>query len=374
MGRAKDELIETMERGWYELDTKVCSDCVQDVFLKSLIEHSSEPGACSYCTCNSESPIVAPINVILPVIARTISAYFKEPADAGVPRDGGGWLVDPIETREALFHLGLECNEDLFEDLAEAFINQDWVPSVEGNWSSLHPHEELSWSWNEFTRIVKHQTRYFFHDLDQKEPWEYPPQAILRSVGALVEEHGLLFKLPEESKFYRVRPRENHANWEICPKEMGAPPNNKARAGRMNPAGISYLYLSFDLETALAEVLPRPPCDAAYAEFVTNRDLTVIDFSRPPDLPSIFDHDRKREREELIFISKFVKDISTPTKKDGNEHIDYVPSQIISEFFAMTVFEGSAAKVQGMIYPSAVQKGGRNLVLLYQFVSKNYAL
>jgi hypothetical protein len=69
------------------------------------------------------------------------------------------------------------------------------------------------------------------------------------------------------------------------------------------------------------------------------------------------------EREELIFLEKFVEAISQPVEKDGCEHIDYVPSQVVSEYFAL-IFQVSRGKhLDGIVYPSAVRPGGRNLVL-----------
>jgi len=38
--------------------------------------------------------------------------------------------------------------------------------------------------------------------------------------------------------------------------EMGAPPANKTTEGRVNPRGISYLYLATNPKTAVAEIRP----------------------------------------------------------------------------------------------------------------------
>jgi RES domain-containing protein len=71
---------------------------------------------------------------------------------------------------------------------------------------------------------------------------------------------------------------------------MGAPPSKKARAGRMNPAGISYLYLAFEQETALAEVIGSPPCTAIIAQFQTLHELRILDLTKLPVVSSIFDY------------------------------------------------------------------------------------
>jgi RES domain-containing protein len=67
-----------------------------------------------------------------------------------------------------------------------------------------------------------------------------------------------------------------------------------------------------------------------------------------------------------LFIEDFVGSISSPAKKDGREHIDYVPSQVVSEFFAKAFRRASGEAIHGMVYPSAVKPGGRNVVLFPQ--------
>ena len=144
---------------------------------------------------------------------------------------------------------------------------------------------------------------------------------------------------------------------------MGPPPSHLARAGRMNPAGISYFYLALEKETALAEVVSGSPCSAAIARFDISRDLRVLDLTNIPTLPSIFDYSRRKEREGLIFLHKFVNEITKPVRKDGHEHIEYVPSQVVSEYFALVFQINEGQHLDGILYPSAVRKNGRNLVL-----------
>lgn len=144
---------------------------------------------------------------------------------------------------------------------------------------------------------------------------------------------------------------------------MGAPPNEIANAGRMNPAGISYLYMSFESGTAYAEVLGRPPCGAVVARFVSKKDLKVLDLSALPGIPSMFDDKNRREYEVLTFLYKFVNEITRPLQKDGREHIEYVPSQVVSEYFCRMFKLNRKTKLDGIVYPSAVRRSGKNIVL-----------
>lgn len=49
--------------------------------------------------------------------------------------------------------------------------------------------------------------------------------------------------------------------------DMGAPPREATRPGRLNPTGIPYLYLSSDKETAIAEVRPWMGANVTVASF-----------------------------------------------------------------------------------------------------------
>jgi RES domain-containing protein len=132
----------------------------------------------------------------------------------------------------------------------------------------------------------------------------------------------------------------------------------------MNPAGIPYLYMAMDEPTALAETVSGPPVTAVVARFKAARALKVIDLTRLPPLPSVFDASKRKELEGLLFLRSFVESICQPVSKDASEQVDYVPSQVVSEYFAQ-VFRASERgdTVAGVVYPSAVRPRGRNVVL-----------
>lgn len=132
----------------------------------------------------------------------------------------------------------------------------------------------------------------------------------------------------------------------------------------MNPAGIRYLYTALEDSTALAEALGSPPQEVVLATFSVARQLTVVDLCNMPPVPSIFDVARLHLHDGLCFLHEFVREISKPVSKHTDERIEYVPTQVVCEWFAQ-VFEprGESSRVDGLMYPSAVRPGGRNLVL-----------
>ncbi|MFH1021660.1 MAG: RES family NAD+ phosphorylase [Pseudomonadota bacterium] len=178
-------------------------------------------------------------------------------------------------------------------------------------------------------------------------------------------ERGLVRTWSAGTKLFRGRNRKIDATWPLNLQELGPPPNEKALTQRMSPAGISYLYLSTEQETVLAEIQYKPPCQVAMASCTLRHDLRLLDLtsSNFPSLPSIFDQTRRHEYESLLFLMDFANKISERVEKDGREHIDYVPSQVVSEYFAKIFLLNDGSPLDGMAYESAALSEGINVVL-----------
>ena len=368
MGLAKQEGIEARERGWSGPDDKlVCADCVDDTYLKSVVEAHMAGTTCSYCERTDSKAIAAPVEVLIDAVFNTVCYLFSEPTEAGVPSEGGAFRVELICTDDVLHSLPLDCEHELFEDIVNSFNNDYWVPAASGHWFSLHEHEVLTDSWSSFVSSVRHETRFHFQLAPRSPsagPQEVAPDCILPTLGRLIDASGLVRRIDADRLLYRVRLRARGDTWEPVAGQVGAPPLDRARAGRMNPAGIPYLYVALDKATALAETVSSPPIETVIATFRATRKLTVVDLTDLPPLPSVFDELRRGDREALMFLRSFALEISRPVTKDGSEHVDYVPSQVVSEYFAQ-VFQPSEgiAGIDGLLFPSAVRPGGKNLVL-----------
>lgn len=177
----------------------------------------------------------------------------------------------------------------------------------------------------------------------------------------MVESMDLFRSINMDEDLFRARLRGPDYDWAVDGINLGAPPPDRAAAGRMNPAGIPYMYVALELDTSITEVQRRLRSPTATARCSPARVLRVLDFTSIPETPSVFDCERLRERELLIFLRGFVRAISQPVEKDGREHVEYLPSQIVCEYFAC--MHESEPRLEGILYPSAVRAGGHNLVL-----------
>jgi hypothetical protein len=100
----------------------------------------------------------------------------------------------------------------------------------------------------------------------------------------------------------------------------------------MSPAGISMFYGCDDIATVIAEIGSHTSKRfAVVGEFETTRPLRMVDLTNMPE-PNYFDPTRRTEFHDLRFIHDFARDLSAPVVLDGREHIDYVPTQVVTEY------------------------------------------
>jgi RES domain-containing protein len=334
--------------------------------LKELVHNNAVERVCSYCARRGRKAIAASSDVILAAIASAVFRFYADPTQAGVPYDGG-FIVEPTYTADVLLSLPLACHADFFADVVDAFGDAAWVPAADGHWLADHEHVVLRDSWGKFVRAVKHETRFHFADAPPDPnagPFELSPGQVLSTIGNVVVELGLVKTISAGVEVYRARQRDDPKAWQPDASTMGPPPPGLARAGRMNPAGIRYFYCTFERGTAVAEVASSPPLELVIAKYTTAHTLNVLDLCDLPGRPSLFDCSKALQYEWLTFLDGFVAEISQPVRKDGREHIDYVPSQVVCEWFAQAFQPPMpSGQLDGLIYPSAVARSGKNLVL-----------
>jgi RES domain-containing protein len=366
MGLVKNEWIEAQERGWSAPDTYVCVDCVEDSYLKDLVRDTACANTCDYCGRHAAIAIAVEAGVVMEAVYDAVHAYYAEPTVSGVPYDGG-FIVEPIDIAEVLGELGFDGHPDFLQAVIDAEVNGDgFVPAANGHWAGNHPHEVLSSAWNLFSYTIKHETRFHFANaprLGAASPYEIEIADVLPAIARRLRPQ--IRMLPVGTEVYRARVRRRGETWHPSADQMGPPPKERASAGRMNPAGIPYLYTALDKTTARREVgiMGRKTKTLFTATFALTRPLWVLDLTALPPVPSLFDVANKEPREQALIVRGFVGAISTPTTKDGHEHIDYVPSQVISEYMAQVFELGEDRKLGGLIYPSSVHNGGKNLVV-----------
>jgi len=91
------------------------------------------------------------------------------------------------------------------------------------------------------------------------------------------------------------------------------------------------------------------------------RPLRVLDLRRLPRVPGLFSDAARDHRLALRFLHHFADDIMTPVARDQRVHVDYLPSQVVTEFLRDYAFD--EGKVDGIAYGSSIHRIGWNVAL-----------
>jgi len=233
----------------------------------------------------------------------------------------------------------------------------------------LRKDDQLFATWEDFCFAVKHQTRYLFFRQDDDVYSQYKPSLILDEIGNILDEVNLNTKIKTSKSLIRAREHLESITLKSA-KELGTPPMSAAKySNRMSPAGIPMFYGSFEEDTAINEILKNnvsPGIVLTLGFFHPIRDLNVLDLTNIPEVPSLFSDEERHLRAPISFLRKFARDLSKPVKQDGYEHINYVPTQIVTEYIRHRYRDRFGVKVDGIIYRSSVVDEGTSFVLFVE--------
>lgn len=351
----------------------VCWLCIEDEYLKSIIKERGEVAECSLCSRSDESVFTPDdFSEILDPLMREHFAQGPEVKKFG-EEDSEWWEQegDPLShhLQEVIGqYLGfedeiieaLEANEDVRpQDGEEAFFDsaQEYVPVPVRPYRYL---EEWTFALNE----LKHRRRFFntaakalfselFSGVETRHAWN-------KSGG----NEDVVIEFPQAAELYRAR---------ICAsvtiikeafsdpfKNVGPPPPERSRAGRMNAEGMAVFYGSLDLETCLAETRPALGNETAVIKLGTTKSLRLLDFNRLErsyTRLSYFQPDFTEQCEKGAFLRKLQRLISQPIIP-GRE-IDYIITQSLAEYLAHV----HETPFDGILFQSVQRSDGTNIVL-----------
>lgn len=363
MGWASRRLLELEERGFGDVEGSICLEHLGDMHLKQRLSSEVTERQCLFCgreTPDAEEAFAVFGEDVMQDFMETFRHRYDRASDA-VPWDSeeGGYLRPTISTHDAAAELVVRAFNPDVEELA-----LDWVANAiaENEWILSGDSDQFSYQWMNFAEAVKYVSRFIL--IDRSEPeraghdtLDKPPTSeggtassgrsrqridvadFLSNVHRyLSDEGGLLRELPAGTSFFRGRLCRS-ANQEDVPtraKGLGPAPPDKTSANRMSPPGISLFYASSDPETAVAEIAGHgvEPF-AAVGRFTSSRKLTILDLTARPTMPSPFDIERRKEALMLGFLEQFVSAITWPVIPDERQHVEYVPTQVLTEYLRL---------------------------------------
>ena len=120
-----------------------------------------------------------------------------------------------------------------------------------------------------------------------------------------------------------------------------------------------------DEETALRETASGPG-NFAIGEFEVTRPAVLLDLTDIPEVPSLFepvpDFVEVLPRRDLRFLHHVAREVSRQIDRSNRVHVDYVPTQVVTEFVrTMVTWQGS--RIDGIKYASSVHPMHSSYVL-----------
>jgi hypothetical protein len=343
----------------------VCASCLEDQSLQAFAESNAEMHGCDYCGSDPANICVARLDAVIEFMGEAIATEWEDP-EREAPRrdssDGGGYYINTFDSETLLYIIGFQVsNENLMADITAAFANHEWC---ERQWQLLSATERWNFGWDRFQHVVKHQRRYTFwyckDDVeDVSHPDYLPPADMLAEVESVIKNLKLVKDFPVGTSIWRL---QLHPKGESLsdPKRFTPPPIDLAiQANRMSPPGVPMFYGSDDFETAQLELIDPSSPEAkdklvSGAQFRNLVPLNLLDLTSIPSLPSYFSHKGPFRRHYIHFLNKFVEDLSEPIKKDGRQHIEYVPTQVFTEFVRHIMKGPNGVPVHGIRYSSSI--------------------
>lgn len=369
-------------------ERRVCDECVSDRFLAQEIEESGTEDVCFYC---NEELQTWPLSKVAESVELAFEQHYTRTSDQpdgfqsmmlADKESNYDWDRDGEQTVYAIMN-ALNSSEPLAKDI-QLYLEdkhgdfESWQLGEECEFASDAHYEDVMpddgehhLNWHDFERALKQETRFF-----NLEAHKYL-QSIFCGLEDMKTYKGksvIIDAGPEQeiSGFYRARVFYSDRDLEkglLRPDlELGPPPSEYARAGRMNAHGISVFYGADSIDGAIAEVRPAVGSQSLVGRFDLTRSVRLLDFRILQSLSergSIFDPEYATRLTRMMFLRSLKNRISRPVMPT-DEEIEYLTTQAVVDFLA----NGLPIALDGVIFPSAQTNETTANVVLFHRASK----
>lgn len=349
----------------------VCLAHILDPVLAGKMRAAATERGCIVCdreADTAEEPFAVPFANLLAEIAAAVHRHYADADDEGVPFDNEEWCYIGADTYQTWEIIQGICDEAFTDDVSSELMDTIVGEFPDIVWTDIRGEgssDALDWAWEDFSETVQSRTRFIFAadgDLAGRGRAPDGPAAFLGRLAAYVDGQLALTSVVEPGEvFYRGRLMENSRALDHRCEILQSAPADRAAANRMSPAGIPMFYASADPQTAIAEMAGHGPQPyALVGAFRSTKRLVLLDLTRSPTPPSYFDRARHSEFGLAWFLGLFVGRITQPVIPDGRQHIEYTPTQVLTEYLRWM----PENPIDGIALPSA-QTGRKTYVLFF---------
>ncbi|MDX8400448.1 MAG: RES family NAD+ phosphorylase [Gallionellaceae bacterium] len=209
--------------------------------------------------------------------------------------------------------------------------------------------------YSDFVDEIKFRRRHFLSKNSQE---------FLSSLKEIADQR--TFTLNQGDDLYRARKnayKEHQPSFDARPSEEMKPIPNMKAEGRANPYNITMIYLASSEETAIAEVRPDLRFPVTIGQFKALKELKLVDLVS--ERPSFYGYFFPSEvNEDVKLWLSLSSDYSKQLFKE-DQQINYLPTQVIAEYFKEQGFDGIVYQSQFMAQKRGAEK---------EYIAKNFVL
>lgn len=312
---------------------KVCTCCFADIEIKSYIEsESTEKGVCDYC---NEYADLLEVGELLDFFTEFLNIFQSD--------NDGLQLVDIIQSDWEIF----SSTTILFDILSDITLATNQHNLLESGVSYNEDILECVHHWNVLKNDIRKEWR-FVTNIEKLQDYGWDS---LFAKSEIIDINKLLYRA-------RIHQEENQDAYPI--QQMYTPPAEKTSAGRANPLGIPYLYLSDSPDTTIYETRASYLDDISIGTFKIKdgKQVKIIDLTN-----ELNNYDSPFISEDITILTKsklltkiISKDLAKPLRRYDSE-IEYIPTQFICEYVRYV------SGANGIKFNSSLHSDGINYVI-----------
>ena len=314
-----------------------CVECFNDLEIRAAIESLNHKGSCPICGAKKtwiydsdsdfgrsdfEELLISIIEIYKPEVALEVDFpnSARKPIEEHIKEDWNIFQINQNGIRKIVENL-IETSMDMDERVLSQNVG---IPDLYDE-TYLEQNSILGkYQWDDFRKYLRNENR--FH-------------AKYINLGILAEVlQDTISIIPKGTNLYRARIAEEQSGYKV--DNMGAPPDDKAVAGRANSKGVSCLYLANKKVTTVKEIRAGAFDYVTIATFKLNRDVKVVDLSViTHNSPFYAETDKVKFLINEQHLRNIEKDLAIPVSKRDSD-LDYLPTQYISDFAKYLGYDG----------------------------------
>lgn len=250
-----------------------CSNCFADAEIKAIINGNKKTGDCDFCGKHNV-PVyeIGKDTTIAELLDGLLDIYspVSELPD-GFPRGQtdliknilyNNWNIFSVKP-DIIYRLITKICSSRYEDQPELFDSPVGIKQSQDR-DYLEENSILKNNcWSDFVEGIKRKNRFHSDYINTERLFTF--------LRCAVKTHR------KGETLYRSRICHDEKGYRRT--EMGPPPDDKARGGRVNPVGISILYLADEKETTLYEIRAGVYDYVTVGSFKLLKDIEVINLA-----------------------------------------------------------------------------------------------